>query len=184
MIKLFVSDVDSTLTDGIYHTTERGEISKSFFTRDFHGLWMLNQTGVKVGVITVASDDVIDHQCRRCAQYIEIIKGTKNKFKSIEDKYVEFGPRIGWHEIAYIGDDVFDMELLAAVGLCACPYDADESVRELVLDRAKKELDETEGFESLYVGGKGCVREFVEYVLEINRLELDDQKNTTSDPNN
>ncbi len=182
MIKLFLADCDATLTDGIYHTTEKGEISKNFFTRDFHGLWMLNQAGVKIGIITASSDDVIDQQCRRCAKYAEIIKGTKDKFKSIEDRYVwsSIRTRILWDEIAYIGDDVFDTELLSAVGLCACPRDADESVRDVIFDRTKENLSDS--FESKHIGGRGCVREFAEYVLAINRLESNDQS-TTSDSN-
>lgn len=171
-IKLFLADCDGTLTNGIYQTTEKGEISKSFFTRDFHGLWMLNETGVKVCVITAANDEVIDHQCRRGAKYVDVIKGSQDKFKSIEDIYVESGPEIGWHEIAYIGDDVFDIGLLSAVGLCSCPSDADSEVIEFVEQRGMNDFEECpshgEGFHSDYRGGHGCVREFAEYVLEIN----------------
>lgn len=160
MIKLFLCDVDGTLTDGIYHTTEKGEISKNFFTRDFHGLWMLDETEVRVGIITASNDDVIDHQCRRGAKYVDVMKKAKDKLVAVRDNYVDkFG--YDWDEIAFIGDDVFDIRLLSAVGLCACPFDADSKVIEFVEQR-------DEGFYSNYSGGYGCVREFAEYVLEIN----------------
>ncbi len=165
MIKLFLSDVDATLTDGIYHTTEEGTISKNFHTRDFHGLWMLNQSGVEVGIITAANDDVIVHQCNRGAKYATVMKGVKDKLAHIKSEYVDSG-KFSWDEIAYIGDDVFDEELLMAVGLAACPYDTVESVREAVL--------ENEGFESKFNGGRGCVREFAEYVLVINEGRHDE----------
>lgn len=165
-IKLFVCDIDGTLTDGIYHTTESGEISKNFFTRDFHGLWMLSKAGVKVCIITAASDDVIDWQCRRGAKYADVIKGTKDKLASIHDKYVDdlkSTTRFAWDEICYIGDDVFDVELLNKVGFAACPADADGVVLKKI--REKK----SDGFVSPFPGGKGCVRDFAEYVLEINK---------------
>lgn len=161
-IKLFLVDCDGTLTDGFYNTTEKGEVSKNFFTRDFHGLWMLNQMGVKVCIITAASDKVINHQCCRGAKYADIITGTKDKVVSINDKYKAFR----WSEIAYIGDDIFDIELLSAVGLCSCPSDADKEVVKIVSTR--QELNSA-GFYSSFPGGRGCVREFAEYVLEINR---------------
>lgn len=183
MIKLFACDVDGTLTDGFYHTTEKGEVSKNFFTRDFHGLRMLNQAGVEVAIITAATDKAIDHQCRRAAKYVDIIKGTKDKVASINDKYVfdvtsdvnsSFGEqnclygsgRLYWSEIAYIGDDIFDIELLSTVGLCSCPSDADTEVVKIVSTRQD---NDGAGFYSNFPGGRGCVREFAEYVLGINR---------------
>ena len=186
MIKLFLCDVDGVLTDGIYHTSEDGKLSKNFFTRDFHGLWMLKEAGVKIGIITAANDDVIDHQCRRVLHYADLIKGSKDKLRSIEDKYEEFE----WSEIAYIGDDIFDMELLSAVSLCACPLDADSAVIKLIETRSEDDFEGCsavpqrdvygrdidiefrqvgEGFLSELPGGHGCVREFAEYVLEINK---------------
>lgn len=156
MIKLFLSDVDGTLTDGIYHTTQEGQISKNFYTRDFHGMWMLDQSGIKVGIITVANDDVIVHQCDRGAKYAKVMKGVKDKLHYIMAYYVG---KYKWDEIAFIGDDVVDAELLAAVGLAACPCDAADGILDIV---------ETQGFVSSFSGGKGCVREFAEYVLEMN----------------
>lgn len=181
MIKLFLVDCDSTLTDGIYHTTEDGVISKNFFTRDFHGMYMLNKAGVKVCIITAASDNVIDHQCERAAKYADIIKGTNDKLASVRAKYVDSG-LFNWDEIAYIGDDVFDIPLLSEVGLCACPDDAAQEVSDLVFDIGGVAAGGgdrgplcgvgrtygPEGFRSTYAGGCGCVREFAEYILRIN----------------
>lgn len=167
MIKLFLTDVDSTLTDGIYHTTEEGVISKNFFTRDFHGMWVLHQTGVKICIITAAGDNVIEQQCNRGAKYAEVIKGSKNKLDSIRDKYI--GSAIAWNEIAYIGDDLFDVDLLKEVGICSCPSDADDEVLEIVEYRSyRSEFSDVEGFQSSFPGGKGCVREFADYVLRVN----------------
>jgi 3-deoxy-D-manno-octulosonate 8-phosphate phosphatase (KDO 8-P phosphatase) len=163
MIKLFCVDIDGTLTDGIYHTTEKGEISKNFFTRDFHGMWMLDKSGVKICIITAGSDNVIDHQLRRGggSKYADVIKGTYDKRAAIEKKYISTG--INWNEVAYVADDIFDIGLLSAVGLCSCPSDAAKEVAEWVDNHS-------DGFVSNFPGGKGCVREFSEYVLDINKV--------------
>ena len=163
MIKLFLSDCDGTLTNGIYQTTEKGDISKGFFTRDFHGMWMLYDVGVKIGIITAAGDDVIVHQCRKGAKYAKIHRRVQNKNGFVMANYIDDG-LFSWDEVSYIGDDVFDMELMKSVGLCACPLDADSEVLKFVGNRSN-------GFCSNFSGGKGCVREFAEYVLAINEVE-------------
>lgn len=160
-IKLFLADCDGTLTDGVYQTDEEGNIRKSFHTRDFHGMWLLSQTGVKIGIITYASDDVIVHQCRRGAKYATVMKGVKNKLEAVREAFVS-GQSFEWDEICYVGDDVLDMELMKKVGLAACPSDAHHAITSLVrLHR--------DGFESVFPGGRGCVRDFADYVLEINQ---------------
>ncbi len=168
MIKLFLIDCDGTLTDGIYHTTEKGEISKNFFTRDFHGMKMLSDVGVKISIITAASDYVIAHQCRRAAKYASVNRGIKSKVGFVAATYVDIsdanridGLKFAWDEIAFIGDDVFDIELMKSVGLCACPLDADLEVLSLI-------ENQDDGFRSSFPGGKGCVREFAEYVFNMN----------------
>lgn len=172
-IKLFLSDCDATLTDGIYNTSESGQISKNFYTRDFYGIWMLSKTGVEIGIITVASDDVIVRQCNRAAKYVKVMTGVKDKLAFVADIFVEGDPyrteyprrKYNWDEIAFIGDDVVDSELLKKVGLAACPQDAAEEVRDIIAHRS---YSQGECFRSNYPGGKGCVREFAEYVLSIN----------------
>lgn len=164
MIKLFLCDVDATLTDGVYQMSEEGVVSKNFFTRDFHGLWMLDHAGVEICIITAAGDDVITHQCSRGAKYAEVIKRTKDKVESIRVKYVDGGPQIQWDEIAFIGDDVFDEALMHKVGLAACPSDADSAIKLHVAHH-------DDGFISNFPGGRGCVRDFAEYVLKVNERE-------------
>ncbi len=171
MIKLFICDCDGTLTDGVYQMSNGGTdklgrpgiISKNFYTRDFHGLWMLSNAGVEVAVITVASDGVIDNQCRRGAKYAKVITGAKDKKAIIYERYVgssvmRLNLKVGWHEIAFIGDDIFDIELMNAVGIAACPADAHTKVKHLIHER-------DDGFVSSFPGGRGAVREFADYVL-------------------
>lgn len=167
MIKVFITDVDSTLTDGIYRMSEDGVVSKSFFTRDFHGLWMLNESGVKVCIISYSRDKVINLQCERAAKYVYLMTGVKNKLEYVRDQVVQgnlFGQQFAWDELAYIADDVFDMDLLLAVGIAACPADAHEEVLQNLSVRK-------DGFLCTANGGRGAVREFADYILDLNRRD-------------
>ena len=158
MIKLFLTDVDGTLTDGVYSTNEEGVVCKNFYTRDFHGLHILKETGVEIGIISYSKDCVINKQCDRAAQYAKVMTGVKDKLKFITD-HVKKG--LEWDEIAYIGDDTVDEELLLKVGIPACPLDAHYSVLSLINEHK-------EGFLSKFCGGKGAVRDFAEYIIALN----------------
>ena len=177
MIKLFLADCDGTLTNGMYYMSEKGswkmpelgegsyapgKISKSFFTRDFHGLWMLNKAEVKVGVVTYANDGVIEEQCKRVGgKYVHVMSGVKDKRIAVEEEYVQQG--IPWDEIAFIGDDVFDLPLLEAVGIACCPSDAHKKV----IDAVQKMTD---GVVADDPGGHGAVRWFADYLLDFFTL--------------
>ena len=162
MIKLFVTDCDGVLTNGAYCVSEEGLLSKGFYSRDFHGMWMLNNAGVSVGVMSYSRDPVVSCQCNRVATYAICMTGIKDKAVAVESRFVtsSVNPRglvKDWEEIAYIGDDVIDIPLLEKVGLAACPIDADPVVRKCIEEHR-------DGFVSTKKGGEGCVREFVDYI--------------------
>jgi len=161
MIRLFLADVDGCLTDGVYHTDDNGKISKSFYSRDFHGMQQLHKSGVAVGIVSMSSDKVIVRQCYRCAAYIELEVGAKDKVKAVQERFLTDYNK---DEVAYIGDEVFDIPLLEMVGLAACPSDAHSEV-------ISKLTHSDNGVVLNNPGGRGCVREFTDMVLEINRME-------------
>lgn len=157
-IKLFIADVDGTLTNGLYHVSTSGEVSRSYHTRDFHGLHMLNNAGVKVCIMTMAKSQDIFFQKEKAAKYATLFTGVEDKKKTIEQI---LGEDLTWKDIAYIGDDTVDEGILKAAGLAACPADADSSVLKLIGERV-------DGFISRFPGGQGAVRQFAEYVLKVN----------------
>jgi 3-deoxy-D-manno-octulosonate 8-phosphate phosphatase KdsC-like HAD superfamily phosphatase len=172
VIKLLLTDLDGVLTDGYYHINESGEISKSFHTCDFAGLMLVRNAGIQVGILTSAEDHVITEKMKRVkwAGDIHLHVHVNRKRDFVEEYYIccVSGPLfrapqmpITWEEIAYIGDDVNDMELLSVVGVAACPADADPVVREVVANRK-------DGFILERNGGKKVVREFCDLVLNIN----------------
>lgn len=153
-VKLFLSDIDGTLTDGGMYYSENGDELKKFNTRDGMGMGMLREKGIKVGIIT--SEDRELNQRRADKLKLDFFyQGKKNggKFAVAKDICDQMG--ITLQEVAYIGDDVNCIELLSSVGLAACPADADARVKAIpgILVMTKK-------------GGEGCVREFCEEILK------------------
>ena len=164
MIKLAIFDVDGVLTTGHYIASvstvnwiSNSFLSKSFYTRDFHGLRLLHEAGIKVLVVSASDDVVIKEQCYRAADFVTICINIKNKKKFIENDFIEYEPE----NISYVGDDVMDLDLLSYVGFAACPSDAHEKVIDLVSKREEK----GDGMICNFGGGKGCVREVCDYIL-------------------
>lgn len=154
-IKLFLSDIDGTLTDGGMYYSENGDELKKFNTRDGMGLTMLREHGIKVGIIT-SEDRELNQRRANKLQLDFFYQGKSNggKLSVAQDICKKMG--ISMQEIAYIGDDVNCIELLSSVGMAACPADADERVKVIpgIHIMTKK-------------GGEGCVREFCNLVSRI-----------------
>ena len=147
-IKLFLSDIDGTLTDGGMYYSENGDELKKFNTRDGMGMSMLRESGIKVGLIT--SEDRKLNQRRAEKLNVDFFyQGKKNGGKLDAVKRICNQMGITLQEVAYIGDDVNCIELLLSVGIAACPADADEKVKAIPGIRIMTKK-----------GGKGCVREF------------------------
>lgn len=160
MIKLLCVDCDGVLTDGTYFMNEDGILHKGFYSRDFHGMQKLHKTGVEIAIVSFSGDPVIDAQCDRTAPYIKVHTRVRDKQKFIQDEYVN-SEKYTWTEIAFVGDDDVDLELLRAVGLAACPKDAHDKVIKLVSRHDNGLVLGTKG-------GRGVVRDFVDYIMILN----------------
>lgn len=161
LIKLFTTDLDGTLTDGGYYVSEFGTLSKRFDTRDFHGLSLLMDRGIHVAIITMATDAALRNQLGRLKSNISYSVGVCDKLAKVQgwisnDKAFA---DLDWSNVAYIGDDVHDISLLEKVGLAACPMDAHPKVLDCVESNG-------DGIVMEYCGGKGCVREFADMIIE------------------
>ena len=153
-IKLFLSDIDGTLTDGGMYYSENGDELKKFNTRDGMGMAMLREKGIKVGIVTSEDRDLN----KRRAEKLNLdffYQGKKNGGKLSVTQEICEKMGISLKEVAYIGDDVNCIELLSAVGLAACPADATDKVKAIpgIKVMSKK-------------GGEGCVREFCEILIK------------------
>lgn len=152
-IKLFLCDVDGTLTDGGMYYSENGDELKKFNTRDGMGLKMLRDAGIKVGIIT--SEERLLNERRALKLQVDFLYQGKQSGGKLEvARKIAEGMNISLDNVAYIGDDINCYELLVNVGMAGCPNDAADMIKSIpnICVMNKK-------------GGEGCVREFVEYLL-------------------
>ena len=152
-IRLFLTDVDGTLTDGGMYYGSDGTEFKKFNTRDGMGLQLLQQTGVKVGIVTSENTAINVNRARKLkVDYLKQSARYGGKLAAVNEICAEMG--ITLKEVAYVGDDVNCYELLAAVGWAACPADACDKVKSI------------EGIHILQRrGGDACVREWIDQIL-------------------
>ena len=151
-IKIFLSDVDGVLTDGCMYYLESGDEFKKFSTHDGMGFRLLQQMGIKSGIIT--SEDM--QLNRRRAQKLKLdfdFHGIKDKLKEVQNLCKT--EEISLDNIAYIGDDVNCLELLSNVGISACPSNAVQKIKEIpgIIQLENR-------------GGGGAVREFIQLFLK------------------
>lgn len=153
-IKLFLTDIDGTLTDGGMYYSENGDELKKFNTRDGMGIALIRMAGIKVGIITSEDRELNLRRAEKLkVDFLRQGKSNGGKLAVAEEIASEMG--ITLQNVAYIGDDVNCIELLSEVGLAACPSDANEKVKTIqginIMERK---------------GGEGCVREFIDnYIL-------------------
>lgn len=152
-IKLFLSDVDGTLTDGGMYYSEDGMELKKFNTKDGMGFQLLQEAGIKTGIITSEITSIVENRAKKL-KIDYLIQGKRNggKLAAAIDICNQLG--ISLKEVAYIGDDINCKELLTEVGIAACPKDAMNAI---------KEIPQIQIMTSN--GGKGCVREFIEKII-------------------
>lgn len=148
-INLLVVDVDGTLTDAGMYWSAEGDQLKKFNTRDAKGLELVRKAGVEVAIITSESSPIVTERASKLGiQYCFI--GVEKKQQCLESLARELS--IDLAEVAYIGDDINDLECLKISGFPACPADAVDVVKVTVR------------YISKYAGGMGAVREICELI--------------------
>jgi 3-deoxy-D-glycero-D-galacto-nononate 9-phosphatase len=151
MIKLIATDIDGVWTDGSMYYGPSGEEMKRFSTYDGMAVELLRNAGLEVAILT--SEDSL-----AVAKRIEKLKiehyffSQKNKLSTMRELVAKLG--ITLQEVAYIGDDVNDLELLAEVGISGM------SCNSHILDKFLPD------YVTVYPGGKGAFRDFVDFILE------------------
>lgn len=149
-IKMLVMDVDGTLTDGRIYMAASGEIMKAFDVKDGYAIaHILPAIGVTPVIITGRQSEIVSTRAKEL-QIQECYQGISDKAAQLKAVAERLG--ITPDEIAYIGDDVNDLDCIRYCGLTACPADAIPEVSEEVDYICKNK------------GGRGAVREFIAVV--------------------
>jgi 3-deoxy-D-manno-octulosonate 8-phosphate phosphatase (KDO 8-P phosphatase) len=149
-IKLILFDVDGVLTDGTVLVHANGTESKRFNIRDGIAMVWAQRVGLKVGFLSARTSPTTPH---RAAQL-----GITIVYHGVASKVDTFDTIVGDmciqdEEVAYMGDDIVDLAVLARAGLSAAPRDAAEEVRTRV------------DFVAASPGGHGAARELIELIM-------------------
>lgn len=130
-IKLFLCDVDGTLTDGGMYYSEYGDELKRFDTRDGMAIQMLRERGIKTGILTSEDTKIVERRAAKLkVDYLR--QGIRGSDKLSVAKELCKTMGITLKEVAYVGDDNNCVELLSHVGFAACPADACNEVRSIL----------------------------------------------------
>ena len=150
-IKLVLTDVDGVLTDGGRYYSEKGEIVKRFHVRDGMGINILLRNGIKTAIVTKENSKIV----KKWAKEMNVSKtysGIKIKEKELE-KICKFYNILS-SEIAFIGDDVNDIELMKKVGFSVTPSDGVFQAKKIANYICKNS------------GGNGALREMIDLILK------------------
>ena len=153
-VRLIAMDVDGVLTDAGMYYGENGEEFKKFNTRDGMGIALAREAGLTMAILTRENTPIVTRRAAKM-KVEEVHIGILDKLTCMREILKRHGLTL--EQVAYIGDDVNDYELLCHVGLAVAVRDATrlpKSVAHYVTE-AK--------------GGEGAVRELCELILEAQR---------------
>lgn len=149
-IKMLVMDVDGTLTDGHIYVGSDGEMMKAFHVQDGYAVaHILPEKKIVPVIITGRNSKIVEKRAKEL-KITHLHQGITNKLAKLKEVAAELGAEP--EEIAYIGDDVNDLDCIRYCGHTACPADAVPEVLEAVDYVCKRG------------GGRGAVREFIDKI--------------------
>lgn len=157
-IKFVLTDVDGVLTDtGIYYSPD-GEMIKRFSIRDGMGVERLRKhANIETGIITGENSGTVKARAQKL-KITQVYLGVTDK-KLLLDEILKKNQLLP-ENIAFIGDDVNDLEIMNFVGLTACPVDAMVFIKDI-----SDYICDTKG-------GNGAFREFAELILALKEYNL------------
>jgi YrbI family 3-deoxy-D-manno-octulosonate 8-phosphate phosphatase len=147
-IKALVTDFDGVHTDGNVTVFQDGCEAVRCNRRDGMGIEIARKQGLPILILSKEKNPVVEMRARKLR--IECIHGCDDKLSALSAWLRE--KKLHWDDIAYVGDDINDLDCLQLAGLSICPADGVARVKsccDLHLQAA---------------GGEGCIREIVNYL--------------------
>lgn len=150
-IRLLLTDCDGVLTDGGVYYSAQGEEMKRYSIRDGMGVERVRKfANVDVGIITGERSGSLQRRAEKL-KITELHLGIRDKIGTLESILAKHG--LTWSQIAYIGDDTNDVEVMKRVGLAASPADGTRFAKE------------TADYICPSNGGHGAFRDFAELII-------------------
>ena len=155
-IKIVLTDVDGVLTDGGLYYSSTGDMMKKFHVRDGMGVSLLRKNGIPTVIVTKESTKMVKKWAKK--MNAKLYDGIIYKEKILPKICKEYD--VSLSEIAYIGDDVNDVNLLKLIGLSAVPKDGT-----IMAKKFSKYICKTNG-------GNGVFREVAELILSAKKIPI------------
>lgn len=155
-IKLIAMDVDGTLTDGKIYMGMNGELMKAFSVQDGYAIkHILREHDIVPVIITARESEIVSNRCREL-NITEVHQGCINKAEKLKE--IAAGLSLSQENdkipgVAYIGDDILDMECIKLSEFSGCPANSCKQIKENV------------DYICSLKGGEGAVREFIEWLI-------------------
>jgi 3-deoxy-D-manno-octulosonate 8-phosphate phosphatase (KDO 8-P phosphatase) len=149
-VKLIIFDVDGVMTDGTLFLADDGQEYKGFNSLDGHGLKMLKNTGVELGIITGRNSQLVIHRARNLG-ITHLHQGAHDKLAVYRQLLGDLG--LSPEQTAFMGDDVVDLPVMRRVGLAIAVPAAPDLVKAHSHYVTRRE------------GGRGAVREACEFIM-------------------
>jgi len=157
-ISYLFTDIDGVWTDCTIFYSAKGEEMKAFSYRDGMGAERLRSlTPINIAIITGENSEIVSRRTEKL-KITNVFLGIKNKLEVVENFMKE--NQLTWENIAYIGDDLNDIEVMKRAAICACPADAYKDVLAISHYICEKK------------GGEGAFREFCEFLIDKHSQEI------------
>lgn len=150
-IKLIITDIDGVWTDGGLYYSKDGLVMKRFQVKDGMGVNLAREIGIETAIISGDASEIAVTRGQKLK--IELIYFNIDDKKKVLDEICKLRNLI-YENIAFIGDDVNDLEVIKHAGLSAAPNDAAGPVLASVDYICEKK------------GGDGAFREFVDFIIK------------------
>ena len=154
-IKLLALDVDGVMTDGGMYYTESGDEFKKYNTKDGMAIKALTADGFDVCILSSGFNKNLIQRRAELLGIEKVFVGRGRKIEILKEWCKELN--ITMDNVAYIGDDKNDLEIIKEAKVTACPNDAIQLVKNevnIILNQK---------------GGKACIREFIDTYIKLTK---------------
>lgn len=149
-IKLIITDIDGVWTDGGLYYSADGLVMKRFQVKDGMAVNLLRKNGIEVAIVSGDASEIGMIRGQRLK--IELLYKNVLDKKNILDEICQLR-NLKYENIAFIGDDVNDIEAMKLCAISAAPSDAVKDVLKIIDYKCEKK------------GGEGAFREFADFVI-------------------
>ena len=154
-VKLILMDVDGVLTDGRIILQAEVDEAKGFDSRDGVGIRLAQKAGLLTGVITGR----LSIATTRRASELQMEEYHQRVFQKLEVyETILRARKLGSDAVCFIGDDLVDVPIMKATGFAAAP------------SNARPEAYRAAHFVTAQAGGRGAVREVIDFILKVQGL--------------